>query len=80
MRLVISGGWPTLSAGGRCVWMVYGAGWECCDSVGGWECSRKVSCNLQDCECSQQNKSGEQLELWLWGLSGHIVTRGAFDV
>ena len=51
---------------------------ECCDSVGGWDCSRKVSCNLQDCECSQQNKSGEQLELW--GLSGHIVTRGAFDV
>ena len=24
MRLVVSGGWPTLSAGGRCVWMV---GW-----------------------------------------------------
>ena len=22
MRLGVSGGWPTLSAGGRCVWMV----------------------------------------------------------
>ena len=54
-----------------------GAGWECCDSVGGCDCSRKVSCNLQNCECSQQNKRGEQLELWLWGLSGRIVTRGA---
>ena len=50
-----------------------GAGWECCDSAG-WDCSRKVSCNLQNCECSQQNKSGEQLELWLWGLSGHCDT------
>ena len=24
MILVVSGGWPTLSAGGRCVWMVDG--------------------------------------------------------
>ena len=75
MRLVASGGWSTLSAGGRCVWMV---GWECCDSAG-WDCSRKVSCNLQNCECSQQNKSGVQLELCC-GAYQDIVTRGAFDV
>ena len=59
-----------------CAWMVDGSrmGEESSDSGGGWDCSRKVSCNLQDCECSQQNKSGEQLELWLWGLSGHCDT------